>query len=209
MVDNKKTKSGAGGKIELALHYMKTLADVAREAFLILSPDLKVISANQIFYQSFQVSPKETEGKFIYKLGNGQWNIPGLKNLLEKILPEKKIVTNYEVTHTFETIGEKTMLLNAKQIDSIQLIILAIEDITPRKKLENKLTENAKNLEIEVAQRTVELNERVETLEALNKTMVGRECKMVALKKEITDLKKLTKNGNGNHNGNHNDKNEK
>jgi nitrogen-specific signal transduction histidine kinase len=175
---------------------METLTEVARESFLILDAKLKVISVNPIFYQNFEVSPKETEGKFIYELGNGQWNIPELKNLLEKILPEKKVVKNYEVKHVFETIGEKTILLNASQIDSAQLIILAMEDITSRKQLEEKLAGYTKGLEVEVAERTKELSKRVQELESLNKSMIGRELKMIDLKKEIEDLKVLIKNGN-------------
>jgi two-component system CheB/CheR fusion protein len=181
---------------KLALHYMETLTEVARESFLILDAKLKVISVNPIFYQNFQVSPKETENKFIYELGNGQWNIPELKNLLEKILPEKKVVKNYEVKHVFETIGEKTILLNASQIDSAQLIILAMEDITDRKKLEEKLASYTKELEAKVAERTKELDLRIKELETLNTSMVGRELKMVELKKEIENLKMA---GNGNH----------
>jgi PAS domain-containing protein len=186
---------------KLALHYMKTLIDVAQESFLILGADLKVLSANPTFYQAFQVSPEDTEGKPVYALGNGQWDIPELRNLMGSILPKKKIITNYEVTHVFETVGKKTMLLSARQIDAVQLIILAIEDITTRKELENKLAENAQELEIRVAKRTAELDDRVKDLETLNKTMVGRELKMIELKKEVDDLKKLVRNGNGNHNG--------
>lgn len=179
----------------LALHYMQTLVEVAREAFLILDAKLRVISVNPIFYQAFKVTPQETENKLIYELGNGQWDIPELKSLLEKILPEKKVVRNYEVTHVFEAIGEKTMLLNASQIDSVQLIILAIEDISDRKKLEQKITEYTKELEAKVDERTKELKERVRELELLNKSMIGRELKMVELKKEIEGLKKPAKNG--------------
>lgn len=182
---------------KIALHYMKTLVDVARESFLILDAKLRVISANPTFYQSFRVSREETEHEPVYALGNGQWNIPELKKLLEEVLPEKQVVENYEVTHTFETIGEKTMLLNARQIDSVQLIILAIEDITDRKALEEKLKEYTEGLEGKVAERTQELNNRLKELELLNKSMVGRELKMVELKKEIKDLKKRLKNGNG------------
>ena len=203
----------ANGKIkesrELALHYMETLVDVARESFLILDPNLRIVMANTVFYQNFQVSKEETEKRLIYELGNGQRNITELKEFLEDILPNKKAMRDYEVTHVFETIGQKTMVLNARQIDSVQLIILAIEDVTDKKNLEEKLAEYAKGLEVKVAERTHDIATRVKELEALNKTMVGRELKMVELKKEISDLKKRVQNGNGkngngkNHNGNH------
>jgi len=184
---------------KLAVHYMKTLVDVARESFLILGADLRVISANPIFYKTFRVSSAETENKLLYELGNGQWNIPELKKLLEEILPKEKIVSDYEVTHVFEIIGKKTILLNASHIDSVQLIILALEDITVRKELEGKLAAYAKELEVKVGNRTRELADRVRELESLNKSMVGRELKMVELKKEIEDLQKQIKNGNGTH----------
>ena len=175
---------------ELALHYMKSLVDVARESFLILDAKLKVISGNPIFYQIFRVTPEQTENKFIYELGNGQWNIPELKRLLENILPERKDVKNYEVKHNFQTIGDKTIELNAKQIDSVQLIILAMEDITEKRTLETKLSEYTKVLEIKVAERTKELADRIKELERINKIIVGREMKMIELKKELEKLKK-------------------
>ncbi|MDP3734884.1 MAG: PAS domain-containing protein [bacterium] len=175
---------------ELALHYMKTLVDVSREAFLILDSNLVVISANPVFYQTFQVSQKQTEAKSLYGLGNGQWNIPKLKKLLEDILPNKKVVKDYEVRHEFETIGQKIMLLNAMQIDSVQLIILAIEDITVRKELEIKLDDYTNELEKKVAEQTEELTDKIKELEKTNKSMVGRELKMAELKKEIEILKR-------------------
>ena len=184
---------------KLALHYMATLVEVARESFLILDHELRVISANQTFYQNFHVEPAQTESIFLYDSGNGQWNIPELRQLLEEILPEKKTVKDYKVMHVFQTIGERTILLNARQLDSVKLIILAMEDITVKEELEKKLAEHTRDLEIKVAKRTEELADRVKELEAFNKTMVGRELKMVELKNEIEDLKKRTKNGNGNH----------
>lgn len=202
-------KAGEDKSKELALHYMKTLVDVARESFLILDAKLRVISANPTFYQNFQVLPEETENKFLYNLGNKQWDIPELRTLLEEILPEKKDVRNYEVTHDFETIGKKTIILNAKQIDAVQLIIFALEDITSRKDIEKKLDEYTKGLEAKVIERTEALADRIKELETLNKSMVGRELKMVELKKEVEELKKRQKNGNGkngngkNGNGNH------
>ena len=188
---------------EQALHYMQTLVDVSIESFLILDADLRVISANRVFYESFQVTKGQTENKLIYELGNGQWNIPELKKLLENILPNKKMVRDYEVKHIFPDIGEKTMRLNARQIDTVQLIVIAIEDITEKQKLKEKLAEYTKGLEISGAKSTKELAARVAELEKLNKSMVGRELKMVELKKEIADLKK-NKNGNGKNGNGHN-----
>jgi len=198
-MDAKRKASKFSKSTQLALHYMAVLVDVARESFLILDPKLRVISANPTFYKTFKVIPKQTEHKFVYDLGNGQWDIPLLKSLLDKILPKKKTVKNYEVTHIFQTIGEKTMLLNARQIDSVQLIVLAIEDITVKKDLEKKLAEYTKGLEAKVSERTAELVDRIEELESLNRTMVDRELKMVELKKEITTLKKQVKNTSGTH----------
>ena len=175
---------------KVALHYMQTLVDVARESFLILDPNLQVISGNPVFYESFKVTPDQTEGKLLYNLGNGQWNIPELRKLLEDILPNKKVVRDYEVTHVFESIGEKCILLNARQIDTVQLIILAMEDVSIRKELERKLASNVVVLEAEVEKRTADLNVKIKELEQLNKSMVNRELKMVELKKENEDLRK-------------------
>lgn len=181
---------------ELALHYMKTLVDVARESFLILNPDLRVVEANPTFYTSFKVTQQETIGKLLYQLGNGQWDIPELKQLLEEILPEKQEVRDYVVTHTFETIGKKSIVLNAKQVDSVQWIILAMEDVTTRKELEAEVSKYTIGLEIQIAKRTEELAARVRELEAMNKSMIGRELKMVELKKENDTLVKMSQNGN-------------
>lgn len=199
----------ANGAKRLALHYMETLAEIARESFLLLDPNLRVVSANETFYKNFQVLPKETEDKFVYDLGNGQWNIPELRGLLEKVLPEKKIVKDYEVEHDFETIGGKIMLLNAKQLDAEHLIILAIEDVTVRRELEKSLAEYTKGLEVKVVERTKELEGLVNELETVNKTMVGRELKMVELKEEIEGLKKRVSNGNGKNGNGKNGKNGK
>ena len=187
-------KTGSKESQELALHYMKTLVEVARESFLILDSDLRVVSANPTFYQNFQVSPEQTENVFLYELGNGQWNIPLLKSLLEEILPMKKVVKDYEVKHTFQTIGEKTILLNARQIDidTAHMIVLAMEDITVRKQLEQKLAEYTTELELKVLERTHEIADRVKELESLNKAMVGRELKMIDLKKEFEAYKVLS-----------------
>jgi two-component system CheB/CheR fusion protein len=120
--------------------YAESILGTIRESSLVLDADLRVISANKYFYQIFKVKPKETEGCLIYNLGNGQWDIPELKKLLEDIIPKKNIFNDYEIKHDFKTIGPKTMLLNARRLSDriakIPLIFLAIEDITERRRLE-------------------------------------------------------------------------
>jgi chemotaxis protein methyltransferase CheR len=212
MEKNNIKQGGLDESRKLALAHMQMLVEMARESFLILDSSLRVIVANPIFYERFHVLARQTENVFLYDLGNGQWNIPGLRKLLEEILPEKKIVKDYEVEHIFELIGKKTILLNARRLDSVKLIILAMEDITERKDVERKLADYTRGLEDIVAERTGRLAERIKELENLNQTMINRELKMVELKKEIDNLKKRLKNGNGkngngkngNGNGNHN-----
>ena len=195
MENNKGKISELKGSKDLALHYMETLVEVARESFLILDLDLRVVSANPTFYQNFQVTPTQTVNVLLYDLGNGQWNIPELKRLLEEILPDKKVVKDYEVKHTFETIGEKTILLNARQIDidTVKMIVLAMEDITVRKELEEKLAKYTKGLEVKTVEQTGKLMNQVDELKLLNKVMVGRELKMIELKKKIAELEKENK----------------
>jgi len=118
-------------------NFAEAIVSTIREPLLVLDKELKVISANSSFYKTFQVEETETEGKLIYELGNKQWDIPTLRDLLEEILPEKESLVDYEMTHTFESIGQRTMLLNAREIKrenrAKKMILLAIEDVTLRK----------------------------------------------------------------------------
>jgi signal transduction histidine kinase len=125
-----------------------------REPLLVLTPDFRVQSANPAFYQLFQVRPTETEGQPIYKLGNGQWDIPALHTLLEEILPQNTVFNDYEVTHDFEHIGPRTILLNARRLDNVEFILLAMEDITVRKQAETQLHQQQAWLERQVQERT-------------------------------------------------------
>ncbi len=116
------------------------IVDTIRESLLVLDQDLRVVTVSRSFYEFFKVKPEETMGQLIYDLGNKQWDIPKLRELLENILPEKTAFDNYEVEHEFATIGHRIMLLNARQIErgigKERIILLAIEDITERKKTE-------------------------------------------------------------------------
>ena len=122
------------------------IVSTIREPLLVLDFDLKIVLASRSFYDFFQVKPEETVGRLIYDLGNKQWNISKLRELLENILPEKTVFDNYEVEHDFATIGRRVMLLNARQIEQAmgkeQIILLAIEDITARSQLEDLLEES-------------------------------------------------------------------
>jgi chemotaxis protein methyltransferase CheR len=203
----KSKKPGADELWDFAWTYIRTVVDTLREPFLILDENLTVISANRTFYSVFQVVQEETEGKRVYDLGNGQWNIAKLKILLEDILPKNTFFEDFRVEHDFPKIGKKIMILNARRIYTVgekePIMLLAMEDVTKQKQLEDQLREFTKTLTIEVAKRTAELELRIKELEKMNKIMIDRELKMVELKKEIEDLKKLFKNGNGNHkNGN-------
>src|SRR5882762_11565753 len=96
--------------------YIRTVVDTVRHPFLILDKDLRVISANRTFYSFFESKPEKTEGKLVYKLGNGQWNISKLKILLEDILPKNTHFEDFRVEHKFQTVGRKIMVLNARRI---------------------------------------------------------------------------------------------
>lgn len=129
-------------KILHTLQYADKIVETVREPLLVLDKNLKVVSANASFYQTFKTKPEETKGKFIYSLGNHQWDIPELRKLLQEILPMKKFFENFEVEHVFHTIGPKNMFLNARQVDEVELILLAIEDKTKQKRTEEALRES-------------------------------------------------------------------
>lgn len=188
------TKIDADELWKVAWTYIQTVVDTLREPFLILDEELRVISANKTFYATFQVTQAETEDKRVYDLGNGQWNIPKLKILLEDILPKNTYFEEFKVEHTFPKIGYKIMLLNARRIyttgEERPIMLLAMEDITRQKQLEDQLKAYTKRLTLEVAQRTAQLESRVKELEKMNKLMLNHEMKMIELQVELNELKK-------------------
>ena len=120
--------------------YAENIVETVREPLVVLNSDLKILTANHSFYDTFKVTSGETIGNFIYDLGNRQWDIPKLRVLFEEILPLDSVINGYEVEHDFPGIGHKIILLNARQIfrENIgsHIILLAMEDITSRKEAE-------------------------------------------------------------------------
>lgn len=165
--------------------YIKTVVDVVREPVLILDKEFRVMAANETFYRMFQVEPKDTEKKIVYDLGNGQWNIPALRKLLEDILPQNTFFKGFEVTHEFPTVGRKVMILNARKIyfeenKSLELfppiILLAMEDVTEMMAVAEKFAIHTNQFEVRLTEQT--------------QVMVGRVKK---LEREIDTLKRLVK----------------
>jgi PAS domain S-box len=138
-------------KEQASREYAENLVETVREPLVVLDSYLRVTSANRSFYQTFMVAEQETEGRLIYDLGNRQWNIPKLRKLLEEVLPEKRILNDFEVEHVFESIGQRTMMLNARQVireGEGGLILLSIEDVTERHQVEKEKIDNIKSVTV-------------------------------------------------------------
>ncbi len=126
--------NGLNEQVTAARNYAEAIIDTMRGPLLVLDTSLRIRTANAAFYKTFRVNELETEGILLYELGNAQWDIAKLRRMLGKVLPEKSAITDFEMTHTFPEIGERVMLLNAREIpnetSAEKLILLAIEDIT-------------------------------------------------------------------------------
>jgi chemotaxis protein methyltransferase CheR len=122
-----------------ALTFAQSIVDTVGEPVLVLDRALRVIAANRAFYSVFKVSAEDTQGRPLYALGNGQWDIPQLRLLLEEILPEKGVMEGYEVEHAFPGLGRRTIRFNARQVNyqggADTTILLGIEDVTERRVL--------------------------------------------------------------------------
>ena len=126
-----------------AQKYAENIVETIHHPLVVLSADLRVKSANRSFYQTFKLAPEETKEKFIYSIGDRQWDIPALRELLGKIVAKNTHFNNFEVEHEFPGLGRKRMILNARRIyresEGTDMILLAIEDITVRKQMEEAL----------------------------------------------------------------------
>ena len=131
--------------VEDARALAQAIVDTVREPVLVFDKDLRVIAASRSFYTVFKVSPQDTQGRLLYELGDGQWDIPKLRLLLEKIIPEQGVMEDYEVEHEFPGVGHRTMRLNARQVfyegGADTTILLGIEDITGQRASEREKEE--------------------------------------------------------------------
>lgn len=137
--------------IQLARDTARSIVETVREPLLVLDKNLRVLSANDSFYRNFQVTKKETENQLLSELGDRQWKLPKLLALLEEIVPKNTYFENYEMEHSFEKIGRRVMLLNARKIlcestGMEDMILLAIEDVTERKEVEARLQKTLEDL---------------------------------------------------------------
>jgi len=130
----------------------QAIVETIREPLLVLDKDLRVVAANRSFYLTFKVDQQNVQGRLVYALGDGEWNIPELRKLLEKILPKHTVMETYEVEQSFAGIGHRTMLLNARQVvnqrSAQKLILLAIEDVSERRAAERQAADLLKQKEI-------------------------------------------------------------
>jgi PAS domain S-box-containing protein len=153
--------------------FAKHIVETVREPLMVLDTSLRVLSVNPAFCRTFQTDSRQTDGKLVYELGDNQWDIPKLRRLLEEILPENSTFEDFEVDHEFPEIGRKTVVLNARRIDDAQMILLAFEDVTERKKAEDALKLERNGLEDTVEQRTADLEHAVSDLEKSNVKLDG------------------------------------
>ena len=138
-------------EIQHAREYAENIVETVRAPLVVLDCDLKIVTANHSFYETFKVTPADTVGRFIFALGDGQWDIPKLRVLFEDILPKETVFNGYEVEHDFPGIGRKIILLNARQIFrgkvGSHIILLGMEDITERRGAEERLKEKSREID--------------------------------------------------------------
>ena len=127
------------GAIRAAKKYAESIIESVREPLLVLTPDLRVKTANPAFCRHFQVNEADILGTPVLEMGEGQWDIPALRSLLDDVLPEDHTFEEFEVRHDFGTLGPRVLLLNARRLDHVRLILLGIRDITQETRTKERL----------------------------------------------------------------------
>ncbi len=162
-------------QLDLSRLYAESIVTTIREPLLVLTKELTVRSANGAFYDKFQVLKEGTEGRLLFELGNKQWDIPGLRKMLEKILPMQTSIVNFEVSRNFPGLGERVMLLNASRVirdhKDEQSILLAIEDVTEKRRIDNIAKMQTEELEQKIFERTFSLHEANISLKLSNESL--------------------------------------
>jgi two-component system CheB/CheR fusion protein len=130
-------------RLQAARKYAENIIATVREPLIVLNGDLRIVSASRSFYRTFQVAPEETEDRLIYEIGRGRWDIPGLRQLLEDVVPGNTQFEDFRVEHDFSQIGRRVFLLNARRISASDdgqnpLILLAMEDVTKSSAAEDR-----------------------------------------------------------------------
>ena len=149
--------------IEDARALAQAIVDTVREPLLVLDGDLRVLAVSRSYYLTFRVDRQDVLGRPLYALGDGQWQIPALRILLEKIIPERAAMDAFEVEHEFPMIGRRVMLLNARAVfyadHSQTTLLLAFEDVTERRAIEREKAELLRQTEELLRQKDVLLRE--------------------------------------------------
>ena len=133
--------------------YAANIVDTVHEPLLVLDGQLRVEAASCSFYETFGVTPEATVGQFLYDLGNNEWDIPALRQLLEDVLPQHSEFRNFEVVHDFSSLGRRVMLLNGRRLLSslnetqTDCVLLAIEDVTERMRIQDDLVRSNEDLQ--------------------------------------------------------------
>ena len=184
--------------------YAQDIVDTVREPLLILDTTLRVQSGNRAFYRTFRVSPEETENRLIYELGNGQWDIPALRNLLEDIVPTSSVFNDFELEHDFPALGRRVMLLNARKLQAGhhgELVVLAMEDVTDRRRAEEEVakarqaSENANRTKsLFLANMSHELRTPLNAIVGYSE-MLQEEAAEQSLDSFVVDLEKINASG--------------
>jgi signal transduction histidine kinase len=148
---SEKTHQAIEVSLRDSLMYIQSILDTLRTPVLVLDSDLKIKTASRAFYQTFTILPEQTENCFIYDLQEGAWNIPSLRVALEEILPQQNSFEDFEVTHDFPGLGQRVVILSGSKLwregNHAMMIVLVMEDITIRKKVEEELLRSNEDLQ--------------------------------------------------------------